>query len=768
MKRSAHSLNPHPASPEEKRNPPCSENDSTVDSTTSAAVAASSSVTSSVVTGANNLVSSSTPNPENPTAPDLVNGNNGTHLNCGKVEQNGSALTRETKDCVAMNNLKDQAQEWECQLSIEEKVAILDFGAQYGKVIDRRVRECDVYCELLPLATPASELVRKGFKAIIISGGPNSVYVSDAPKYDPSLFTCGLPVLGICYGFQLINKEFGGNVGREALREDGQAIVHIDKDSPLFDGLAAQQRVLLTHGDSVTHRSVAKEFKIIAQSGDFVAGIGNDRRKIYGVQFHPEVDLTENGAKMINNFLRKIVGLSAKYTIDNRELMCIKHIQKIIGDKSVLVMVSGGVDSTVCAALLHKALGPSKVYAIHIDNGFMRLNESKNVIESLKAIGLEVHRFNFVDEFLSGRIHIQGIETPPLRWAIKPEDKRMIIGDTFIRCKDIALKELQLGEDATDGIFLAQGTLRPDLIESASELASGNAEVIKTHHNDTALVRELRNLGKVIEPLQDFHKDEVRELGRALNLPESIVNRHPFPGPGLAIRILCAEHPFHDESFDTTQLVCQEITNQFAGGIKCTLLPIKSVGVQGDKRSYSYVASLSLNCQRIPWAVLEKIARAIPSKAHNVNRVVYVFGEQLTVPIDQVTVTHVNEATLQQLQHADNIVYEVLCGLDEFSRKSPRLQNIMGAIQQMPVVLVPIHFELQYKAPQYFPSVCRSVCLRPFITRDFMTGRAAIPGRDFPEESVLEMARRIKAEVPLISRVMIDLTSKPPGTTEWE
>uniref|UniRef100_A0A915D6Q1 GMP synthase (glutamine-hydrolyzing) n=1 Tax=Ditylenchus dipsaci TaxID=166011 RepID=A0A915D6Q1_9BILA len=311
----------------------------------------------------------------------------------------------------------------------------------------------------------------------------------------------------------------------------------------------------------------SNEFKVIAQSGDFIAGIGNDKRKIYGVQFHPEVDLTENGAKMISNFLRKVVGLSAIYTIVNRELICIKKIRQVVGDKNVLVMVSGGVDSTVCAALLHKALVPVK--------------------------------FNFVDEFLNGQVNYNGIETPPLKLALNPEDKRMIIGDTFIKCKDIAMQKLHLDIDMLKGhdmqsMFLAQGTLRPDLIESASELASGCAEVIKTHHNDTALVRELRNLGKVIEPLQDFHKDEVRELGRALGLPESIVNRHPFPGPGLAIRILCATEPFKDDNYVLTQRLVQEVATEFSDSVRCTLLPIQSVGVQGDRRSYSYVAALSL------------------------------------------------------------------------------------------------------------------------------------------------------------------------------
>lgn len=663
--------------------------------------------------------------------------------------------------------------------NITEKVAILDFGAQYGKVIDRRIRECNVYSELLPFSTTANELIEKGFSAIIISGGPNSVYAPEAPQYDSNLFYCNLPILGICYGFQLINKEFGGTVSPEILREDGQTIITVDASSLLFDGLNTDQKVLLTHGDSVTPISVSKQLKVIATSNDFIAGVMNVERKIYGIQFHPEVDLTVNGNIIISNFLRKIVGLSSTYTIINREQMCIDKIRKTVFDKKVLVMVSGGVDSTVCAALLHKALGKDRVVAIHIDNGFMRLNESKNVVNSLNKIGLDVKHFTFIDEFLNARILNNNLVTAPLKQVLNPEDKRMIIGDTFIKCKDIVLQKLNLGSD----LFLAQGTLRPDLIESASEIASGCAEVIKTHHNDTALVRELRNLGKVVEPLQDFHKDEVRELGRKLGLPEHIVNRHPFPGPGLAIRILCSEKPYFDEYFESTKLAVEKILINFncqnelefcskAKNFDAIVLPIKSVGVQGDRRTYSYVVALIYKpAKNIPWLLLEKLARIIPSQVHKVNRIVYLFGESPNIfnsTINDVTVTFINTATIQQLQLADNIVYEVLCGVNKYNKKNVILPNILSTIQQMPTILVPIHFDRRNLGTHRFPSMCRSICLRPFITKDFMTGQAALPGRDIPEESILEMVNRIENEVPYISRVMIDLTSKPPGTTEWE
>uniref|UniRef100_A0A1I8B3Q7 GMP synthase (glutamine-hydrolyzing) n=1 Tax=Meloidogyne hapla TaxID=6305 RepID=A0A1I8B3Q7_MELHA len=621
-----------------------------------------------------------------------------------------------TKDQTKVTNSEDVQ---------EEKIAILDFGAQYGKLIDRRIRECNVYSSILPFDTKMEQLLRDKYSAIIISGGPNSVYVENSPVYDSAIFNGQLP---------LINKHFGGKVSLQARREDGRIKIKIDPQSEIFNGLQPEQNVLLTHGDGVTKDSVPPNgFRIIAMSGDFVA----------------EVDLTENGVKILSNFLRRVCRLNCRYTILNREHKCIELIRQTVGDKHVLVLCSGGVDSTVCAALCTKALGSEKVHAIHIDNGFMRYNESSSIIKSLNAIGLDVNRFDFLSEFLNARIIDKGVETLPLKFVTCPEQKRKIIGDTFIRCKDAAIEQ----------------------IESASQIASGCANVIKTHHNDSALVRELRDLGKVVEPLQDFHKDEVRELGRTLGLPEHIVNRHPFPGPGLAIRILCAEMPFIDEHFDATQDLLRSIVSNFSPNFDCILLPIKSVGVQGDRRSYSYVAALTF-CKKnepIPWDKIHYLAKILPNEVQNVNRVVFVFHETTTHLIKDITVTHINEATIEIVQKADKIVYQTLRGLNSLDKPNPLLKDSLKCIEQMPVVLVPIHFNRFFTLPQIFPSTKRSIVLRPFLTRDFMTGEPALPGKDIPFETVMEMVKRIEEEMPTtISRVMIDMTAKPPGTTEWE
>jgi len=447
-----------------------------------------------------------------------------------------------------------------------------------------------------------------------LSGGPASVYENGSPQVDVKLFQLGIPVLGICYGLQLIAYKLGGEVDRFAKREYGKAILKIEKDDDLFYDLNSEITVWMSHGDALV--KAPPGFEVIAQTENSpICVIRNREKKIYGVQFHPEVVHTEKGFEILKNFVYRICqcqgGWNAEFFIENE----IKEIRETVKDKKVMCAVSGGVDSTVLAVLLNRAIGENLI-AIYIDNGLMRRNEGKEIVEMFKQLGIKVYYIDAGEIFLKRLCNV-----------IDPEEKRKIIGHTFIEVFE------QEAEKFKDVEFLAQGTLYPDVIESTSY--RGPSAKIKTHHNVGGLPEKIRF--KLIEPFRELFKDEVRRIGKALGLSDEILNRHPFPGPGLAVRVIGEVTPEKLEILRSAdEILIEEIRNAnlydkiwqaFA-----VLLPVRSVGVMGDERSYEYVIALRVvtsqdgmtaDWVRLPYDVLEKISARIVNEVNGVNRVVY-------------------------------------------------------------------------------------------------------------------------------------------------
>ena len=616
-----------------------------------------------------------------------------------------------------------------------EKLAILDCGGQYTKVIDRRVRELGVRSEIFPINVRAEELT--DYKAVILSGGPNNIGESQRLNFDEKIFDSGKPILGICYGMQLMSDHFGGVVDSNVVKEYGQTEIKIDTNSPLFEGLEETQQVLMSHGDTV--KVTPNGFTIIAKTGDEIAGVGNVEKKLYGVQFHPEVDLTENGMVMFENFLRKIAQYEEVYALEDRIESSIKMIQEKVGNGKVIVLVSGGVDSAVTAALLVKALDPEQIYAIHVDSGFMRKNESDVICENLKELGLKnLIRENAKDTFFNTIIEVEGRKVGPLVDTVEPEDKRLLIGDIFIKITNSVIERLGLDPENT---FIAQGTLRPDLIESGNPDISGFAHKIKTHHNDVVAVREARKKGLIVETNADWHKDEVRNVARRLGLEESIAARQPFPGPGLAIRLLC-----HDKAEEVV------ITDEEVNAIKTVLegtgdvgqiLPIKSVGVQGDARSYRNLAVLSGSGTDLDWNQVTTKAKEITDKINTINRVAYILNKKEVTEKINCFDMKINDECVDLLRELDKIVTSNL-------EKSKANQTF--------AVLVPIGITKKY-----------SVAIRTFVTNDFMTGRPAAIGTEADRAAIENIIKEIEKDFSdKIEFVMYDVTSKPPATCEWQ
>jgi GMP synthase (glutamine-hydrolysing) len=590
-------------------------------------------------------------------------------------------------------------------------VVILDFGGQYAHLIARRVRECGAYSEIFPPETPASTL--KGAAGIILSGGPQSVYEEGSPQADRRIFDLGVPILGICYGHQWLAQALGGKVQPGSVKEYGRAKVTFLEAAPtLFvKDVPRESVVWMSHGDSVVE--LPKGFSAIARSPDCtVAAMADSARNIFGVQFHLEVMHTQYGYELLKNFVALCHPLpwSMKSFVEHIGAQIVQEVK----DRKVFMLVSGGVDSSVAFTLLNRVLGQNRVFGLLVDTGLMRKSESGLICDAFRTLGMRnLHVEDASDEFFA-RLHD----------VYEPEEKRHIIGDTFL---DVQRRvSMDMGLRMEDGWMLGQGTIYPDTIETGG---TRHADQIKTHHNRVEAVQKLVDAGLVIEPLKELYKDEVRALGEELGLPRELVWRHPFPGPGLAVRILCSVKASTGTVLPIAEIACPHAA-----------LPIQSVGVQGDGRTYRSALAL-FDAERTPKPEHWEYATSIPNRHRDFNRVLFCTSHATPVAC----AAHRACITRQRanvLREADSIVDEEM-----------RSAGLYDAIWQFPVVLLPIGEHAHGE----------SVVLRPVESHDAMTANAA----QLPPKVLRRATERILA-LPGVEMVFYDLTHKPPATIEWE
>jgi GMP synthase (glutamine-hydrolysing) len=591
-------------------------------------------------------------------------------------------------------------------VSESAQIAVLDTGGQYCHLIARKIRELGVSSEVFPSDVSVNRL--KHARGVIISGGPHSVYDESSPVVEGALLTAEIPVLGICYGQQLLAQLLGGTVRKGARGEFGLAILDLlgDDDSQILKGVRDHQQIWMSHRDVV---AVPPEgFRVLATTATCeTAAIEDPVRRLYGVQFHPEVVHTAQGTRILENFVFNICGCEKDWNPGQRIALVEDQIRRVVGDRNVFFFVSGGVDSTVAFTLCLRALGPQRVRGVYVDTGLMREGETEFVERTFAQLGagvVDIARCE--DEFLQ-----------PLESAREPELKRHIIGEQFVRVQERIIESRGL----LDGHWiLGQGTIYPDTIESGG---TANAATIKTHHNRVPGIQKLMESGRIVEPLADFYKDEVRAIGGLLDLRADLLNRHPFPGPGLAIRCLCSE--------------TEEPVVLVPDG---WLIPVRSVGVQGDSRSYAPVLAIAA----FPSASsrLQDEATELVNRTAGVNRVIARVSIREPLERQRVFASSLTRARLALLRRVDSIVRE-LCHDSGFESK----------VWQFPVILIPLGAGESRD----------SVVLRPIQSVDGMTADSVA----MPDDLLRAMSARIMA-IPEIAGVYYDLTHKPPGTIEWE
>ena len=573
------------------------------------------------------------------------------------------------------------------------QIVVLDAGGQYCHLEARKVRELGVYAEVRACDTPARDLAFAS--GIIISGGPSSVYDPASPTVDPAILATGQPVLGICYGQQLIAHLLGGQVQKGEKGEYGMAVLDLDDTAdPMFSGLAGNRRIWMSHRDVVG--ALPEGFSVVGRTSTCAtAAIAAPKRKLYGVQFHPEVVHTERGSEFLANFVFGVCGCKKDWDPRHRAPEIEREIRTCVGDRKVFFFVSGGVDSTVAFTLCTRALGADRVRGVYVDTGLMREGET-DFVRRMPGITVE----DASEQFLTA-----------LAGVTDPERKRHIIGEEFVNVQERVIESRRLLDEHW---ILGQGTIYPDTIESGG---TSNAALIKTHHNRVAGIQKLIEGGRIVEPLKSFYKDEVREIGRELALPAELLERHPFPGPGLAIRCLCSE-------FDAP-------VRETPDGI---LIPVNSVGVQGDERSYGPVLAIE--------ALDHDRATILANRVAGVNRVVGSVRVRSPLREMQVRACGITPARLALLRRADAVV-----------RRISHETGFDRSVWQFPVILIPLGT----------PDAHDSIVLRPVDSVDGMTAQSVSM-----DPALLDRISTELLAIPGLAGVFYDLTHKPPGTIEWE
>lgn len=597
------------------------------------------------------------------------------------------------------------------------QIAIIDFGSQYTHLITRRIRQLGVLAKIYNPDVKVSEL--KSVKGVILSGGPNSVHDDSAVKYDAKLFNLSVPILGLCYGHQLIAQHFGGVVRPGKTKEYGLAKLKLAGNNQLFKNVSSRSDVWMSHGDSV--KTLPVGFEVSASTFDCpVAAMANEQQKIYSLQFHPEVAHTKEGQTILDNFIFKICQAKRDWSLEQYWQEIVKSVKHQVGNRKVFLLVSGGVDSTICFAMLEKVLGKSRVFGLHIDNGFMRLNESNQVKRDLAKAGFDdLVVIDSETEFLEATKNL-----------IDPESKRLAVGRTFLIVKDQVMKYHKLNKK--DWV-LGQGTIYPDTIETGG---TKHADKIKTHHNRVDEILKLMKMGGLIEPLVDLYKDEVRLIGKKLKLPSSLIDRHPFPGPGLSVRTLCSNGK---EKIQRQSSINKKLQKVVGSKLKISVLPLKSVGVQGDNRTYRHPAIIAGSAS---WSKLNQLSIRVTNELPEVNRVVYLL--------------HPNRVDLTKLKTKEAYLtkdrLDLLRAADDIVNQEIRHAKIYKNIWQFPVVLAPLTI-----------NGGETIILRPIESKEAMT----VNFYQMPKNILNQIVKKISA-LPGVDLVLYDVTNKPPGTIEWE